>query len=948
MPTSAATSGPLRPIAIQSRDDLANAFRALRTSRDGLGLEQLDRLAKKINPAWALKRSTVSDFENPTKTTFPSTQALEAFLAVCGVGPKDRPAWHAALERARTAHLRRPSDAVRVRDADPSTLGVHAAIRITGRDPYLPPYAPRDFDADLHDLVEKLSKRGGLLVLVGDSSVGKSRSLLEALRSRAADWWLFHPEPGTRLEDLAASHPVRTVIWLDGIARYLTGTHPLRAAVVRKLIRAGALVVATIWSRDLDAISSSAGLASVLFTDAADASELLNMATVLSVPADFTGREREGARAIAFQDARLEEALEAGEPGVTQVLAAGPDLVRRWENAADPYGAAVITAVIDAFRLGVTVPITVEYLRMAVPGYLDSRERAEAPVDWLEQAVGYAVAKLRGAASALVPGGGEAMREVTGYLPADFLLHRGFNTRRAAVIPSQAWEALIVYADDPADLRRLALMAGNRSRYVYAERFLTKLVGLGMSSSARWLAELISTRSPRQAIEVLRPFADQPHIAGAVTDLYVKVSDLPALQAASEAGDLVASCRLIEIYADADIQRIHGAAARGDRLAVAWLADERSDDQHLKLLRQRAGAGDRLARGRLADMLAVNRQLDDAVALLTAAEQAGDRLAGHQRIDLQLRYGLTEEGLRVRAASGDEYAEHAIVIRPLRGGHTVGRIASALYDLGEHDLAIDVLCAHDDALVELTDEYLLDMLVACDRIHQIHEIAATGEPGSNVRLADLAAASGDLEELNRLGLAGNWFATQRLVDHMLETGQVESALPLLRDRASAGDDFARARLADLLSETGQEDELFQLALLDPWHASGIWAEHLAKTDRLGEAVVWLKAQRGPGADLAASQLASLLVDQDRLDEALDVLRPNTMYGDGPSVSLLVELLFKNRRIDDLRVEVNAGACYALDRLLDLLLMQGSLSKSEAEDVRSTGLTAGWPQDMSRP
>jgi hypothetical protein len=941
-----ARTGLIRPESVQNRDDLARALSALRQSRDGLSLEKLERAAPKLSPSGRLAKSTVSDFLSLKKKTLPQTATLEAFLAVCGVQPGDRGPWHAALERARTADVRRPSDAMRVRDASPAGLGVHAAIRVDGQDEYLPRYVPRDLDAELHDLVDEAVKRGGFLLLIGGSSVGKTRSLLEALYARVPDWWLFHPEAGADLKAVAASHPVRTVIWLDELTRYLGGVSTLRAATVRKLIAAGVLVVGTMWPRDYDAISVSNDTSPAIVVDRADASDLLKMATVLSVPTDFTDGERARASALAGEDARLEVALDAGDPGVTQILAAAPDLVRRWEAPDDPYGAAVITTAIDACRLGMTAPVTVEHLRVAVPGYLASRDRAEAPADWLEQALVYATAKLRGAASALVPIGGD-MGRVLGYMPAGYLLQRGFETRRAVVLPSEAWEALVAYASDPADLRRLAYSAGSRSRYAYVEGFLTKLIHLGSSSSARWLADLIAARNPRQAIEVLRPFSDQAHIAGVVTDLRVRSGDMDELRAVAETGDYVAACRLIGVEAEEDVQQIRDAAARGDRLAAAWLVDETADDQHVEQLRQRAGAGDRLAHGRLADIFASRGRLDEAAAMLTAAERAGDRLAGHQLIDLQLRHGTTEQQLRTRADAGDEYAEHAIVIQPLRGGHTAGRIASTLCDLGEHDLAIEILKAHDDAFVELTDDYLIDMLVTCNRIDLLREIAATGEPGSNVRLAELAAARGDVDELYRLEAEGNWFATQKLVELMLEADQTETAIEHLRGQA-ARDSLAGALLAGLLSQAGHEDELQRLAGNDPWHASGIWAEHLAKHGRIDEALTWLGAQRGPGADLAASQLAELLVGQNRLEEALDALRPNTVYGDGPSVSLLVDLLYENRRIDDLRIEVNAGAYGALDKLLDLLIEQGSLSSREAGEVRRIGVTATWPYDGSPP
>jgi hypothetical protein len=93
---------------------------------------------------------------------------------------------------------------------------------------------------------------------------------------------------------------------------------------------------------------------------------------------------------------------------MTQVLAGGPQLVHWWEQAPDPYGKAIISAAVDARRLGVDVPLTPQLLADAVFGYLSSCETAAAPKDWLELAFGHATTKLPGASAALRPVGGSA------------------------------------------------------------------------------------------------------------------------------------------------------------------------------------------------------------------------------------------------------------------------------------------------------------------------------------------------------------------------------------------------------------------------------------------------------------------------------------------------------------------------------------------------------------
>ena len=109
-------------------------------------------------------------------------------------------------------------------------------------------------------------------------------------------------------------------------------------------------------------------------------------------------------------------ALSAAGYGLTQTLAAAPQLVARWADARDgsPYAWAVLTAALDAARLGARAPLTADLLRASAPGYCTSAQRAKAPESWFEQALAYATGKLHGAAAALSPAGA-GMGQVAGY-----------------------------------------------------------------------------------------------------------------------------------------------------------------------------------------------------------------------------------------------------------------------------------------------------------------------------------------------------------------------------------------------------------------------------------------------------------------------------------------------------------------------------------------------------
>ena len=47
-------------------------------------------------------------------------------------------------------------------------------------------------------------ERGGFVLLVGGSSVGKTRCAVEAVRALLPDWWLVHPAGPAEVAALAA------------------------------------------------------------------------------------------------------------------------------------------------------------------------------------------------------------------------------------------------------------------------------------------------------------------------------------------------------------------------------------------------------------------------------------------------------------------------------------------------------------------------------------------------------------------------------------------------------------------------------------------------------------------------------------------------------------------------------------------------------------------------
>jgi hypothetical protein len=126
--------------------------------------------------------------------------------------------------------------------------------------------------------------------------------------------------------------------------------------------------------------------------------EVLDLAEVIRISAEFSSAEQDRADAAAARDRRLQVALGAAGYGLTQTLAAAPQLVVRWEDAqaADPYAWAVLTAAVDAARLGARAPLSPGLLRAAASGCCSSAQQAEAPGNWFERTLVYLLSGCSG------------------------------------------------------------------------------------------------------------------------------------------------------------------------------------------------------------------------------------------------------------------------------------------------------------------------------------------------------------------------------------------------------------------------------------------------------------------------------------------------------------------------------------------------------------------------
>ncbi|UZX26345.1 hypothetical protein [Streptomyces tanashiensis] len=167
-----------------------------------------------------------------------------------------------------------------------------------------------------------------------------------------------------------------------------------------------------------------------------NARALLDHALLVDVPVSFTSETLKDSR--LSRDPSLAAALATSTDGrITQTLAAGPQLVDHYQQPTEPhgpYGQAVITAAMDARRLGHTSSLPAALLEAAAPAYLTAEQRAAAPDTWFTDALAYSREKVRGIAAALEPvANPEGMGALPGiYRLSDYLDHHA-RTRVVAL-----------------------------------------------------------------------------------------------------------------------------------------------------------------------------------------------------------------------------------------------------------------------------------------------------------------------------------------------------------------------------------------------------------------------------------------------------------------------------------------------------------------------------------
>jgi tetratricopeptide (TPR) repeat protein len=317
--------------------------------------ERLVAIVVKVHPNRQQRRLLVLPVEE-----LAVGEAFERAAVLVGLDPvvEDRraPAWRASVVPRSLARSGTPMPFSQI--DNPRVLGVHAAVAAdTGTGAY-PPYVARDRDAELAEALSEATSGGRRVVLVvGDSAAGKSRSAAEAARRdpNVAGRGLVVPRADRGLTRLV-DEGVRLdgmLVWLDDLDKYLGGLDP---EVLSRLLdeTPDVVIVATIRRSQLQSRQESLADPAWQFLTNEEYVTRIDLQAVLTEPELAAARTE-------FSTPALIAALER-RVGLGEYLVGGPELVKRLELASG-LDKHVADVVVDWYRTGLKHPIPLSDLR---------------------------------------------------------------------------------------------------------------------------------------------------------------------------------------------------------------------------------------------------------------------------------------------------------------------------------------------------------------------------------------------------------------------------------------------------------------------------------------------------------------------------------------------------------------------------------------------------------
>ncbi len=638
-------------------------------------------------------------------------------------------------------------------------------------------YVPRDRDAELAQGLAKAIEVRRMLLVVGPSASGKSRSAAEAVRAACPDRLLVRPRAG-RLQDAARLAPLLdepAIVWLDDVESF---ADLALGDTLQSVLESGFAVVATVRRAALELLTPTGD------TRNPAGEALSDERLVLRADWDNTWSEAERVRLTEYVHFAPLLAAVAKGISVGAYAVAGPELVRHLDQAADdeerPYRYAVARTVLDWYRTGIARPLPVDEADRLSGTRVGDAETAAAEFD---EALIWATAPMIGVGRRT----GQALLivEDSGLRVHDYVLDE--HARRSSDTP--------VANDDVRDDVWLAALGASTDD----ERFA---IGLGAANERR----------TDVAVQAWEPLAQ----AGDTTSMFnlaLTETDPAAArhwyQQAAEGGYLDAMNNLGVLLQDDDSEAARRwyerAGDAGHALAaynLGRLLHESEPDSARGWYERAAGAGHAAAMFNLGVLL----EEDDPVAARSWYERAAG--TGHAAAMFNLGL-LLEEDDPVAARSWYERAADA--------GHSgaMNNLGLLLWE-SEPETALGWLergaeAGNTDAMAQVAtrlvdsapDAALQWFESAAEAGHvgamfNIGVLLAESEPDASRRWYERAVEAGDSDAMVNLAA-------------LLEDSEPARAQRLYEHAADGGDTDAMLGLSRLLSEHDPEASQLWLA-----------------------------------------------------------------------------------------------------------------------------------------
>lgn len=402
----------------------------------------------------------------------------------------------------------------RVRDIDNLLdVGVHPAARegdTHAADARVPPFVRRDRSGE----IEEALRTHEFVLIVGESTAGKSRAAFEAVRTVLPGATLIAPDPAHPAALQAVETALRrwrdTVVWLDDIERYL-GAGGLTSYRLRGLTGPGngrrTVAVGTIRAQERARYLDVQGMGPQAGDSAGRATARDVLALAHEIRLDRRWNDTEVARAQTFgRDRRLAQAVgRADQYGVAEYLAAGPQLLAAWQDAWAPEGphvrgAALVAAAVEARRAGWSRPLPVALLRELHEQHLSARGGIQLRPESWEEALTWATTPLYATSSLLVPHDSQP----DSYNVFDYLPDTVDADSEGTPILEGTWARLLAAAD-PRACEDIGWSAVAHARRTTAGDAFQQALDTGVLTGAVGLALVLGeANQPEEACQILR------------------------------------------------------------------------------------------------------------------------------------------------------------------------------------------------------------------------------------------------------------------------------------------------------------------------------------------------------------------------------------------------------------------------------------------------------------